>query len=89
MTRLRPPARRHVIGLVVIACGLLGMALSAAPAGAASNPTSSQTAGQHSLSQLSPGLVIVGGSITGNGPQAGRKSGCSGWPDGGPAGGQG
>src|ERR1700722_4520088 len=73
MTRPRPSARRHVIGLVVCACGLLGMALSAAPAGAASNPPSSQTAGQHSLSQLSPGLEILGGSITGSGPQAGRS----------------
>lgn len=70
MTRSRPGARRRVIGLAVGACGLLGMALSAAPAGAASSPT---TGSQHSLSQLSPGLEILGGSITGNGPQAGRS----------------
>jgi hypothetical protein len=73
MTRLRPCPRVRVIARVVGVCGLLGMALAATPAGAASDPTDSRPAGQHSLSQLSPGLEILGGSVTGNGPQAGRS----------------
>src|SRR5208282_645336 len=72
----RSPARRGLLGLVLGALGLLGLALVAAPAGAQSHPTSSpttsQTGGQPSLSQLAPGLQIIDASVTGNGPESGR-----------------
>ncbi len=76
MRLLRSPARRGLLGLVLGALGLLGLALVAAPAGAQSHPTSSpttsQTGGQPSLSQLAPGLQIIDASVTGNGPESGR-----------------
>jgi hypothetical protein len=81
MRRLGSPDRP---GIEVLALGVLcflGIVFTAGAAGAhATNPTSSpttsstsQNSGQHSLSQLSPGLEFLGGTITGNGPQAGRK----------------
>ena len=76
MRLLRSPARRDLLGLVLGALGLLGLALVAAPAGAQSHPTSSpttsHTGGQPSLSQLAPGLEILDASVTGNGPESGR-----------------
>lgn len=67
---------RHLIGPVVGVLGLLAPALWVAPAGAQTHPASttptSQTGGGSSLSQLSPGLEILDGSITGNGPESGR-----------------
>jgi hypothetical protein len=70
----RSPAR---LGLIVLgAFGLLGLVLVAAPAGALKHPrsstTTSQNGNQPSLSQLAPGLQILDGSITGNGPESGR-----------------
>jgi hypothetical protein len=74
MQMLRSHAR---LGLIVFgAVGLLGLVLVAAPAGALKHPksttTTSQSGGGHTLSQLAPGLEIINGSITGNGPESGR-----------------
>jgi len=73
MRLLRSTARLGLIGLVF---GALGLALAVAPAGAQTDPTTSpatsQPADQPSLSQLAPGLEVLGGSITGNGPESGR-----------------
>ena len=65
MQMLRSHAR---LGLIVFgAVGLLGLVLVAAPAGALKHPKSTTT-----TSQLAPGLEIINGSITGNGPESGR-----------------
>lgn len=53
------------------------MALAGAQAVAAASPPSSPAAnkatGTSSLSQLAPGLDLLSGSITGNGPESGRR----------------
>jgi len=54
------------------ALGLVGLALSGPPAGAQMHTISSLARSQQSLSQLAPGLDILGASITGSGPQSGR-----------------
>jgi hypothetical protein len=74
MQQRRSPAR---LGLIVLgAIGLLGLVMVAAPAGALKHPKSttknSGSNNQPSLSQLAPGLAILDGSITGNGPESGR-----------------
>ncbi len=71
----RYPVRR---GLAAVgALVLLGLGSSTAAAGGETQPTSTTTtshaSGQPSLSQLAPGLEILDGSITGNGPDSGRK----------------
>ncbi len=67
---------RGLVGLVVGAFGLSWLALTAVPAGAQTQATSSTTTsgagGQPSLNQLAPGLLILDGSVTGNGPESGR-----------------
>ena len=61
---------RGLIGVGVL--GLLGLASLVAPAGAQAQPTTSQKGSQSAPSQLAPGLEILDGSITGNGPESGR-----------------
>jgi LPXTG-motif cell wall-anchored protein len=70
-----PRSRAHgLIGVALGALGLLGLVV--APAGAQTDPstssTTSKTGGQPPLSQLAPGLEILNGTITGNGPESGR-----------------
>ena len=71
----RYPVRRGLAGRRRARAPWAGSCVAAA--GGETQPTSTTTtshaSGQPSLSQLAPGLEILDGSITGNGPESGRK----------------
>jgi hypothetical protein len=77
----RSPTRVRLGGLpflaLLVVLMLTGLTMVAGSAMAqtttTSGPTTSQAGDQTSLSQLAPGLALVSGTITGNGPESGRQ----------------